>query len=376
MSVPPQGGWNPPQPGDTPPPPSVPYGPPPWGGQPQWSQQPGPPPRKGSGLKWLLIGVGLLLVIAITIGATLLFTRGSGNGTPTATSAPPTSGTGSDIASANDTGPIAVITSEPTCDAWNPIRNTLAQVERNGWDQRDPTKPASDWTPDQRTQADAVGTAMRNAADQTVALARRTPHRVVRELYAQFIAYGRAYADSVATYTPPDDFLAGSNVSATSSLGAICDAITYGSATRSVTLLPVGPPSQVTPPGDPSDPQPFITKPDSTCVAWVQREDKFITDLNDWIKLDPNVAGSQWTPEQRATQEAAALIFMSYASDIEAAGRHSDNPVLEDVAVLSSLYFRAYVAAGTNYVVADNYLAEAGSRLSNLISAACQSAAG
>ncbi len=42
---------------------------------------------------------------------------------------------------------------------------------------------------------------MRNAADQTVALAKLTPHRVMRELYQQFIAYARAYSDAIATYT-------------------------------------------------------------------------------------------------------------------------------------------------------------------------------
>ncbi len=49
---------------------------------------------------------------------------------------------------------------------------------------------------------------MRSAADQMVALAKLTPHRVMRELYEQFIAYSRAYADRIPTYTPPDDNLA------------------------------------------------------------------------------------------------------------------------------------------------------------------------
>ena len=42
---------------------------------------------------------------------------------------------------------------------------------------------------------------MRNAADQTVPLAKLTPHRVMRELYEQFIAYARAYSDAIPTYT-------------------------------------------------------------------------------------------------------------------------------------------------------------------------------
>ena len=52
-----------------------------------------------------------------------------------------------------------------------------------------------------------LGNAMRSAADQTVDLVKLTPHRVMRELYEQFIAYARAFADSVPTYTADDDSL-------------------------------------------------------------------------------------------------------------------------------------------------------------------------
>ena len=48
---------------------------------------------------------------------------------------------------------------------------------------------------------ESVGKAMRSAADQTVNLVKSTPHRVMRELYEQFIAYARAFADTVPTYT-------------------------------------------------------------------------------------------------------------------------------------------------------------------------------
>ena len=209
MSVPPQGGWQPLQPGNTPPPQPGPYGPPPWPGQQSWPQQPGPPPQNGSGLKWLLIGVGLLLVVAITIGATLLFTRGSGSGTSTATSAPPTSGTASDIASANDTGPVAIITAEPTCHAWSadphgPFKCSNA----SGWTQRDESAPASAWTPEQRAQIAAVADAMQQRRRSSGATWRSRP---LTEWSAnstnKFIAYGRAYADSIPTYTPPTTFL-------------------------------------------------------------------------------------------------------------------------------------------------------------------------
>ena len=59
-----------------------------------------------------------------------------------------------------------------------------------------------------RAQYEAVGQAMRSAADQMVPLVKLTPHRVMRELYEQFIAYSRAYAERIPTYTPQDDNLA------------------------------------------------------------------------------------------------------------------------------------------------------------------------
>ncbi len=52
-----------------------------------------------------------------------------------------------------------------------------------------------------------------------VNLAKQTPHRVVRELYEQYIAYGRAYVDSIPTYMPADDVLADVNVSSAIPVG-------------------------------------------------------------------------------------------------------------------------------------------------------------
>ncbi len=147
---PPSGQWQPPQPmpGAQQPPPGQPYGQPPWG-PPPMAPPPGPP-NKGSGLKWLLVAFAVLLVVAISVGATLLFTRGNGDNSPTTSPSPPTTGASGDIASANDTGPVSVITEDPTCDPWRPIANTLADQERNGWDKRDPSIPATAWTPEQR----------------------------------------------------------------------------------------------------------------------------------------------------------------------------------------------------------------------------------
>ena len=224
MSYPPQPGqWDPGAPPPSPhqPPPGY-YPTPGWG-----AQQPPPPPSKNSGLKWLLVAVAILLVIAISVGVTLFFTRGgSGGDGPTSTSSSPTAI--GDVASANDTGPVAIITSDPTCASWRTVQDALAAAQSDDWSQRDPSIPASEWTPVQKAQFEAVGTGMRTAADQAVGFAKQTPHRVMRELYGQFIAYGRAYADSLASYSPDDDFLSRANVSLSSAIAGVCDAVAYG----------------------------------------------------------------------------------------------------------------------------------------------------
>ncbi len=254
---PPPGNWGPPQPG-----PQQPYGQgqPPYGPPGQWPQQPGwgppPPPPKNNSLKWLLIGVAVLLVIAITVGATLLFTRDGGGDPPTATGNTPAAG---DIASANDTGPVSIITEDPTCEPWRPIISTLAKRSVRVGRTRLYDVPAIDWTPDQRRSIEAVADAMRQAADQTVALAKLTPHRVMRELYDQSIAYWRAYADRIPRMSSE---IISSPVLRTDTSGAIvsiCDAIAQGSAGSRGPLVETSEARQNSSSlGTPDSPQPFM----------------------------------------------------------------------------------------------------------------------
>ncbi|UNB52756.1 hypothetical protein [Mycolicibacterium sp. YH-1] len=320
-----------------------------------------------------MIAIAVLLVIGVSIGATLLFTRDGGNDP----SNPPTSGTPADIASANDTGPVSIITEEPTCKAFNTINNGLASIVGNGWgDVRDKLGPISQWTSEQRNQVEAVASAMQNAADQVVPLARQTPNRVVREIYEQFIAYGRAYADSVANYVPADNQLASANVSASGAIIGICNSIELESAGRSLALAPTEPPTSTVAPSDPQDAERFITAPSTMCTEWVDRLDQFIADTPDWQTRDGSVPASDWTPERRAVEQAATPLLTAYADQIAAVGRASDNATLEDLSVAASLYLHAYIAAGDGYTKADSWLAYTGFRIANLVSAACTSVAG
>ena len=58
--------------------------------------------------------------------------------------------------------------------------------------------------------------------DQAIDLVKLTPHRVMRELYAQFIAYRALFDAIVPQYMPDDNYLAGVVDGAGSALVSIC----------------------------------------------------------------------------------------------------------------------------------------------------------
>lgn len=380
MSVPPTGGWSPTPPPDSghqgpwyPNPPTQQPDPGPLGPWPPQQGYPSPAPPRSDRVKWLLVGVVLVLVVGIAVTTTLLLRSDETGGNGTATAKPGSSSAPSDIASANDTGPVSIITVEPTCSAYYAINNVVADAQEKGWgNDRNSLGPASQWTPEQRTHIELASDAMRRAADQLVPLAKQTPHRVVRELYEQLIAYWRAYVAAVPTYTPNDNYLADATVNASFVITALCNAITYGSAPLVTGVAPVSAPTAPRSTDDPANPKRFITVADSLCKDWVDRQAKFAADSTDWEKIPPGTPGSQWTPEERAANEAVFPIMLDYADATEKAGRSSGNPVLEDFAGAAAIYLRALVAVGTNYVEADGWLATTALRLVSFVSNACR----
>ncbi|HJT90944.1 MAG TPA: hypothetical protein VJ777_03245 [Mycobacterium sp.] len=319
--------------------------------------------------------VALLAVIGVTVAVTLSVAGGGSGGNPPTTS--PTTGNGPDspIASANDKGPATIITEDPTCAPVRPILETRAGQQRNGWDTRDPSIPASAWTPAQRAQYEAVGQSMRSSADQVVALVKLTPHRVMRELYEQLIAYSRAYADRIPTYKPPDDNLALVSIAAAGAISNICAALSYDSASaRGPLVATPEAPSEVASTSDPAEPQRFLTDPNSVCPDWIAALSQFQNDTAAWLAIPSDIPASQWNPEQRAVNDAVAPVMSASADKLQALGARSGNPTLEDFAVLSAQYRRAYVLSLPSYIPADNYLANSALLLSGVVKAACQAA--
>jgi hypothetical protein len=345
-----------------------------WGPQQPWGPPAGPPPSGGGKGKWIWAGIALLAVIAVTVVITVLVVgKDSGGESPT-----PTNGSGSDFASANDKGPVGIITDDPTCDAWGRIaREYSAQSESVKWADRDQTVPADAWTADQRSMYETVDKALNSATDQTKNLVKLTTHRVMRELYSQFIAYGHAFSKSIPSYTEDDRYLAGTTDGLASALAAICSAIDYRSAQTIAPLISnPDPPSKLATLEDPDNPQPFLSKPDSVCADWTPLVEKFDSDTAEWRKTDPQIPATQWSPQDRAINDQVAPIMAAQADALDELARRSDNPNLQDFGLLAAVYQRGFVKALPSYTTSDFYLSQAAAYLAASVNAACKAAAG
>ncbi|WP_231750890.1 hypothetical protein [Mycobacterium sp. NAZ190054] len=321
--------------------------------------------------------VGALLAVVVLVAATLLISRGDSDQppSPAAPAAPPSPTVDADkIASARDDDPVSIITEDPTCPEWEPITAALNTELGNGWHRRDPALPQTEWTPDQRRQYDAVADAMREAADKTVPLAKQTPHRVMRELYEQAIAYWRAYAESVDNYRPVADELARTAISAAEAVQSICAAIDFGAAAdRGPLVLPGPPPVPEGPLSDPARPPRFIAGPSAFCNEWTSMVLEYADQTREWRdRHDPNLPGVHRPPELRELGDDVAAIMQQNADQAQLLGLMSGNLTAADFAALSSHYRRAFALALPTYGLPDTHLDAAATRLQSLTDHACR----
>ncbi len=378
-SVPPNGGggasW-----GGQPQQPGQPYGAP-YPGQPggQWAspqQWAGGPPNKGGKGKWILIGLALVAVIAVSIVGTVLVLRSDSSGGNGGRSTPSAQTGNSEFASANDVGPASVITEDPTCTAWGRIfKDYVDATKAVGWSNRDPQVSRSDWNPQQKSMYEAVAKAQEIAAKGALNLTKTTPHRVMRELYGQFAAYAQAFNEAVPNYVPGDNNLTATTDSVSSALGHICSAISYGSAAPAAAMSgqPEGP-TQVSTPTD-GDPSRMLTSRNDTCDDFSNIISAYDDSTVEWREIDPNLKATDWNPQQKAVSEAAASVMTDSAVSLDEWGRKTGIPALEDIAVLAGQYRRAFAQVIPTYTPADNSLGEAAVYLVRTINFACKATA-
>ncbi len=334
---------------------------------------PGAPPQQRRGPRGpVLIGAALLGVIAVAIGATMLVLRHDSNDSQGAPSRPLNES--SDVASAGDTGPVTIITSDPTCVDFGATLNN-SEAKLGEWSKRDTSIPAAAWTPQIRTMHEDAATVFRTEADQLVTYARNTPHRVMRQLYEQAIAFDRAYADAIPNYTPTDNNLALASNSLEGAAISICATVRKFSAPKRSSLVQSAlPPSSLAPISDPANPTRFLTPPTPICAEWMTLTADYADEIHQlYAAIDNTVAAADWTPDVRASWDRLAEIYGSYfAPRVEELGRKSANPVWEDFAVLAAQYYRAFAAAVPTYTVNDWYFANVGANTIGAVRAACQ----
>ncbi|AMO63714.1 Uncharacterised protein [Mycolicibacterium phlei] len=327
-------------------------------------QQYWPAPRKRrNGWMWAL---GAAVVIAV-VATVLVVVKGDDA---------PASDESFGVASADDTAPAGVITDDPSCAAWIPVQTTLSKSLTDEWRNRDLSIPANTWSPKQRGQYEAAATVFEEAAERTVPLAKLTPHRVVRELYEQFIAYSRAFADALPDYKPVDNNRVAAATMSSEALGYVCSAITYDSAQARGPFLPtLEAPERRAPVSDPAGAEPLMEAQDAACDEWDELLSDFNEDTRDYQTLDTSKAATERTREERRIVDAAIPVMREYADKIEELRRRSEDPRIEDLATLAAQYRRAYADALPTYMTADSYLPRASQRTTSVIYYACKAAA-
>ena len=221
-----------------------------------------------------------------------------------------------------------------------------------------------------------VGDVLRDSSTKSIPLATATPHRVMRELYEQYIVYARAYANSLSNYYPQADVKLGrAEEMAFNSLLAACNAVGDGAAAaRAGLVTPPGAPARVAAPQDPANPQRFVGEADkATCGEWASVNDKWDANptVQAWDKTDNKIPVGQWTPQQKAQSEAVAPLFISLADDIERTAGRSNNPAMQDFARYAAQYLRAYAKALPTYGIHDYQLSLVAKETRALITNAC-----
>jgi len=333
--------------------------------------QPAPSPGKHGPWKWIAVAAALIAVIAVTAVVVVVSLDRPGAGADKSVAKPAVP---SDVASANDTGPIGIITADPACAPFGPVNDTLANSVPSNWGQRDPSIPATAWTPDMRTMYETAATAFRRSVDQTLPLIKLTTHRVIRELLQQYVAYTRAFLDHVSAYTPTDNLLVTNATGTGSVVTSICVAITSSSATNRAPLVPATePPTRIADIGDITQPTRFLTEPSPFCGEFKAAVDKMSADptFRAWGKGDPEVPASSLSPQDVAIMDAVQPVLRRAADDYERLARQSNNPIIEDFGTLAAQYWRAYAVAAPTYTPADQYLSRTARRTEGILMTAC-----
>lgn len=321
--------------------------------------------KPGAGrLSWILGGMSVAVAIALL--AVAIFVD-----QPRHTAAPAAAEARSALASAGDTGPVSVITADPTCVTWAPIGAGLVDVQTGvNWFDRDGSVSVAEWTPELRAMYATVSRAMGSVAVQTARLVPATPHRVMREAYRQVVTHIQAFVNRIPEYQATDIFLARTVDGLIRAVSSICGAATSGAAAVRAPLTAGAPPPT----------QPVVTDVDvmalgadttGVCVEWVPMSADLRQATSEWSATDLQLPATEWPAAQQYAADAVAPVLTQYADESDRLGRRSGNAVVEDFAVLSAQYLRAFVQALPTYAPDDRHLLDAATNLTRVVEHSC-----
>lgn len=216
-------------------------------------------------------------------------------------------------------GSVVAVTEEPTCQAAADVHRDL--LGREVGNLSGSVRSSSEWSSAERDEMNDAADAYRRTASRMEPLIAQSPNRFVQELYGQFIAYSRTFADRVPDYTREDGNFADAAGSAYDAIDHLCKAIENGEPLEYVPRIPPITDIPAPAPTDPARQAPAVAAGMAGC--------------QDWDALDTLSAAMYADPTQ-GTRYADVLIDL---------GRRSGDPLVLDLAAYASQYLRVAAIA-------------------------------
>lgn len=276
-----------------------------------------------------------------------------------------------DIASSHDTGPVTLIVNDPTCgqirEISDSIRPTLESL-----DKFDPQIPANQWTDLRRSRYQEALGQLNTAADKYLQVAKRTPSRVMRELYLQSVAYYQAFASRIDSYVPETHNFALAAKHYVEAIEYICSA-EFATEERKDDPRAVDPGPIASLTDGNASPQVLMTEPDPVCPAWIDSMERSEREIQTWRRgFDPSLPAGTWPESQRNLMAVAKPVFQREIDKMNASLKTVSNPTLRDLTALSSLYLSTFIAWSDTYIPQDMWLYNTAVSLRNAIATSCQ----
>ena len=332
------------------------------GADPPWSPNSPPSPGAPSGRdhrrRWIVLGVSFAVVVAVVVGSLVwrgVSTRNDADNAPAAVD----DGVDRTVGLLRD--------KDPVCDEWLAVSNELAEKEEK-WIASNRGVPATAWTTEQRETFVGVSQAMSTAADHYESMLPRAKNVVVQELIAQTIVYLRSYVERVPSYTESDNLFAGV-------AGNFGTAVTYMcSAAQLVPALGSGKRSTRSTVPDPDALTLFMAVEDRACSNFLELIGRQNAQLSGWAAADSTISAPQWTPKQRALNNAARDVIARDAIEQGGIVDSTENPIMADLLFARGEYMQAFADAIPTYTPDDALLWTTATSLGGGLSAACKAA--